>query len=144
MHLRWIKEQRPTWDDAKTHVFAGAPGLFAVAHDSRPGDLLPGEWWHVELAGTIVGYGWIEFNWAQGELLLAVDATVRGRGVGTFVLSHLHDEARARGLNYVYNVIPKAHPEPQRLVQWLKDRGYRISGDNELRANLSDKASALP
>jgi GNAT superfamily N-acetyltransferase len=122
----------------KARVLGTAPpGVFGFLGRYGSGSALPGDWWRVTDGTRTLGYGWVDFNWAEGEVLLAVDSACQGEGVGGFILDHLHQEARARGVNYLYNVIPSAHPEPIRLAHWLEKRGYRSHGDLELRVNLS-------
>jgi GNAT superfamily N-acetyltransferase len=79
----------------------------------------------------------MDINWADGEVLVAVDPSAQGRGVGSFVLQRLEDEARARGVNYLYNVIPPGHAEPFRLAAWLARHGYTPHGDGLLRASVT-------
>ena len=53
-------------------------------------------------------------------------------GVGAFILDRLDDEARERGLNRLYNVIPAKHPEPEKLKAWLVKRGFVPVGEGSL------------
>jgi GNAT superfamily N-acetyltransferase len=131
MALTWVRESRATWDDDKQRIIGGAPGVFAVAA-SAPGTVLPGDWWRVDDDGRTVGYGWMDYSWGDAEVLLAVDAAGQSRGVGTFVLDRLDEEAAARGLNYLYNVIPAGHPDPAALKRWLLQRGFAGSKDGDL------------
>lgn len=132
MALTWHRESRAVWDDNKQRVVGGAPsGVFAVT-DSAPGTLLPGDWWRVEGDGRVVGYGWMDYSWGDAEILLAVDPTYQGGGVGTFILDRLDEEAAARGLNYLYNVIPAKHPDKEGLKRWLLRRGFAGSLEGEL------------
>jgi len=48
----------------------------------------------------------------------------RGRGVGAFILERLEDEAAARGLNYIYNVVPATHPHGAWIRNWLATHGF--------------------
>lgn len=133
MNLRWIAENPPRWDAAKAAVLADAPEGVFDGRSYRPGDLLPAEWWRVEDDKGVVGYGWLEASWGDAEIMLAVDPTRRGSGVGGFILDRLHDEARARGLNYLHNVIPAGHADPEKLARWLAARGFAQSGEGRLR-----------
>ncbi len=75
-----------------------------------------------------MGYGWLDATWGgDAEILLAVDASAREQGVGSFVIGHLEDEAASRGLNYVYNTVRDSHPDRDDLHDWLAVRGYRGS-----------------
>ena len=144
--LVWVPETQPTWDAHKRRVFATVPpGVFDVGgEDDSP---LPGEWWSAQdEAGDVVGYGWIDSTWGGDvEVLVAVDGAVRDRGVGSFVLDRLEQEAVARGVNYVYNVVREGHPERERLHDWLGVRGYRGSDrDEALRKRVLPTAPEPP
>ena len=122
--LRWIHESPAQWDAGKQTLVDGAPeGIFATS-EYVPGDLVPGEWWRVEDGGRLVGYGWMDCTWGDAEILLVVAPDARGRGVGGFILDRLEEEARVRGLNYLYNVVPESHPEPERVSAWLRRRRF--------------------
>ena len=126
--LRWIHESPAQWDAGKQALVDGAPeGIFDTG-EYAPGDLVPGEWWRVEDAGRLVGYGWMDCTWGDAEILLVVAPAARGRGVGSFILERLEDEARVRGLNYLYNVVPESHPEPERVTAWLGKRRFVGAG----------------
>lgn len=136
MALAWVHETPAVWDDRKARILGNAaPGVFKFG-GATTGELLPGDWWHVTDADQVVGYGWMDINWADGEILVAVDPLAQRRGVGSFVLDRLEHEARARGVNYLYNVIPPAHPEPLRLAGWLARHGYTPHGDGLLRRSI--------
>jgi GNAT superfamily N-acetyltransferase len=66
----------------------------------------------------------MDYSWGDAEILLAVDSASQSQGVGTFVLDRLDEEAVARGLNYLYNVIPAQHPDKGALKRWLLQRGF--------------------
>ena len=129
--MDWIHENPPRWDADKSRILGGAPAgaLPVVAHAS--GALLPGEWWRVEDAGRVVGYGWMDCTWGDAEMLLAVDAAHHGRGVGGFILDGLAREAASRGLNYLYNVVLETHPDRERVMRWLEARGFAKSHDGD-------------
>jgi N-acetylglutamate synthase-like GNAT family acetyltransferase len=119
------------WDAPKAAIVGGAPeGIFAIGR-SNSGDVLPGEWWRVEDGSGVVGYGWMEYTWGDAEILLAVAPERRDRGVGTFILDQLEQEAGARGLNYLYNVVRPTHPERQAVSDWLTSRGFVASHDDD-------------
>lgn len=123
--LTWRHEPDPTWDADKRRVIGSAPaGVFDLHY--ADGAALPGDWWTAGTAdGAVVGYGWLDATWGDAEILLAVDASSRSRGVGSFVLDRLEDEAARRGLNYVYNTVRATHPDRDGLHDWLAVRGYR-------------------
>ena len=135
--LRWIADS-PHWDADKARVIGAAPhwdadgalGGFDPA-GLGAGDVLPGEWWRAELDGRPVAYGWMESTWGDAEMLLAVAPESRGLGVGAFVLDRLEEEAAARGLGYLYNVVPRGHPERERVAGWLRAHGFEPSHDDE-------------
>jgi ribosomal protein S18 acetylase RimI-like enzyme len=135
MTLGWIAERSPVrWDADKRRIVGGAPpGMFDSRYRAAvEGDVVPGDWWRVEDGSRVVGYGWLDVVWGDAEILLATDPDARGRGVGSFILEHLEEEARRRGLNYLYNVVRPTHPQGQELTRWLVKRGFRASEDGRL------------
>jgi N-acetylglutamate synthase-like GNAT family acetyltransferase len=112
-------------------VFAGA--------SRRPGERLSSDWWRVERNGDVVGYGWLDDVWGDAEVLLAVEAGERGAGVGAFVLRHLEEEAAARGLNYVLNVVRDTHPERAAVTAWLERQGFSAAEDGRLRKRVGGR-----
>ncbi len=136
--LTWHHEPSPTWDADKQRVIGGAPdGAFVIPF--RDGDPLPGEWWSVregDAAGRVLAYGRLDVGWGgDAQILLAVEPTRQEEGVGTFALARLEDEAAARGLNYVYNVI-REHEQRDLVHDWLVVRGFRGSVDGDLRKRV--------
>ena len=134
MTLRWIRETPAHWDAGKARIVGGAsPGIFDSRLKScRAGDLVSGEWWRVEDEGRTVGYGWLDVVWGDAEILLATDPEAHGRGVGTFILERLDEEARSRGLSYLYNLVRPTHPRGAALTAWLEKRGFHGSEDGRL------------
>lgn len=131
MAFQWIHESPPAWDAGKARVIGAAPeGVFTV--DRRAGAVLPGDWWRVEDAGETIGYGQMDNNWGDAEVLLAVDPARQKSGVGTFILDRLEEEASARGINYLYNVVPESHPDRDGLTRWLQRRGFTASKEDGL------------
>jgi len=131
MSLRWIPESPARWDEPKQRIVGAAPtGMFDSRYsESIPGALIPGEWWRVEEDGEVVGYGWMDVTWGDAEILLATAPQAQGRGVGAFVLHGLEREARARGLNYLTNVVRPTHPDRSGITQFLEKRGFIASED---------------
>lgn len=130
--FEWIPEPSPSrWDaDKERIVGAEAPHAVGSRYASlREGDIVPGKWFRVESGGSVVGYGWMDMNWGDAEILLATDPQSRGRGVGTFILEQLRSEARSRGLRYVTNVVQPTHPDASRMIAWLEKRGFRSGED---------------
>jgi len=136
MSYAWIQESPPHWDRSKARILGEPPDVFGLG-SYRDGDMLPGEWWRVEENGTVLGYGFMDCTWGDAEILLAVDASRRSQGVGTFILERLQEEALARGVNYLYNEIRAAHPDPEGLTRWLEKRGFKSShADRLLRRSV--------
>ena len=127
MTRRWIHEAPARWDADKDAVLGDAPaGTFELEALRRPG-ILPGDWWRVEEDGHAVAYGFMDAVWGDAEILVAVGPEAQGRGLGGFVLERLEEEARARGLRYLYNVVPPAHPRGGEVTRWLTSRGFKPS-----------------
>jgi N-acetylglutamate synthase-like GNAT family acetyltransferase len=135
MTLRWIRETTPRWDADKARIIGDAEaGIF----DSRYrrleiGEVLPAAWWRVEDAGAVVGYGWLDSNWGDAEILLAVEKSRRRGGVGEFILLRLHEEAAHAGLNYLTNIVRPTHPRAAELTRWLGKHGFIPSDDGRLQ-----------
>jgi len=139
MELKWIHENPARWDKQKGAVIGSAPpGVFDFSRYAE-GELLPGDWWRAERAGRVVGYGWMDASWGDAEVLLAVRPEERGKGAGTFIMDRLEDEARMRGINQLYNVVPPAHPEPDALRAWLEKRRFRPSEDGSVLRRLASR-----
>jgi len=134
LSLRWIHENPPRWDEGKARVIGGAAAGSIRLATYRIGELIPGEWWRVEREDEIVGYGWMDTTWGDAEVLLAVDPASRQRGVGSFILDRLEHEAAARGLHYMVNVVPAAHPDRAGFSRWLEQRRFEPApGDRHRR-----------
>lgn len=125
--MDWIQETPPHWDSNKKRIVGGAE-VFSISKSE--GDLVEGDWWRVEEDGKVVGYGWMESTFGDAEILLAVDSEARGHGVGTFILDQLEKEAHKQGLNYLYNVVPKNHPDKETVSQWLQKRKFAPAGED--------------
>ena len=136
MTLMWTKEASPRWDADKQRLFGpaelAAVGLAAPAPDQPVAD----EWWRVTDAGTVVGYGWLDSEWGDARITFFVAPGQRGRGVGRFILEHLEAEAAARGLNYIYNIVPETHPDGPWIKNWLSMRGFRVASRGQLRRQV--------
>ena len=132
MHLDWIRESPAQWDACKAEVIGGAEDGALDPLDRPPGEILPGDWWRVEEQGRVLGYGWMDCIWGDAEVLLAVDRTARGRGIGAYILDRLEHEAAERGLNYLYNQVRPTHPDGDRVTAWLCRHGFAASGGDRL------------
>lgn len=144
MSLTWAQESRPRWDDAKQRIVGGAPaGALDISYP--PGAELPGDWFAAREDGEVVAYGWMDSTWGgDTEILLAVDPDHQGRGVGSFVMTHLEWEAAQRGINYVYNTVRDTHPQRDQVHDWLMVRGYRGNErDASLRKRVAVEEPAL-
>jgi GNAT superfamily N-acetyltransferase len=129
MSYRWIRENPPHWDAPKAEIIGGADeGIFDFGAPAD-GDVLSGDWWRVEDDGRVVGYGWMDCTWGDAEILLAVAASHRGKGAGTFILDHLEHEAASHGVNYMFNVVRESHPDPEGITRWLGARRFEPSHD---------------
>jgi GNAT superfamily N-acetyltransferase len=134
--LHWQREDNPRWDSHKQSVF-GPTELASVGLSApRPGAAIADEWWQVvDDAGTILGYGWLDSEWGDAQISFLVAPDHRGAGIGAFVVDRLEDEARRRGLNYIYNVVPAAHPDRAWMTNWLESHGFVDSG-HDLRRQV--------
>lgn len=123
----WIAEPRPAHLDPVKQAFFEAVPTGTV--DLRPaGTLLPGDWWRLEEEGAVVGYGWMDVNWGDAQVLLAVHPAHQRRGHGGRILDHLATEAKAQGLRYLFNTIPAGHPDPAAARAFLEAHGFAASG----------------
>ena len=140
--LEWIRETPAHWDDGKQRVLGGlAPGLFGFG-SPRAGEPLADEWWRAEDDGRVLGYGRLDDTWGDAEILVLVDPDTRRRGVGRFILDHLEREAAARQLNYIYNVVPTGHPDPESVTEWLTAHGFVRNQLGELRKRVRSPSTA--
>ncbi len=141
MGWNWIAEPTPRWDARKADAFAPAgPALHGLGAPAD-GEVLGDAWWRVEADGEVLGYGRLDDTWGDAEVLVAVVSEHRGRGVGAWAMDRLEQEAAARSLNYVYNVVPVAHPEGDAVTAWLIARGFAASGSGELRRRVTARAA---
>jgi len=136
MTLAWTKENSPRWDDSKQGIFGpdelAATGLPVL----RPGEAVADEWWRVTDGAEVAGYGWLDTEWGDARITFVVAPGRRGHGVGAFILERLEDEAAARGLNYIYNVVPETHPDGAWIRNWLALHGFREASRGQLRRQV--------
>ena len=140
--LYWTREDTPRWDADKQRLFG--PAELAATGLTPPGSGEPvaDEWWHATNADDqVVGYGWLDSEWGDAEITFLVSAGQRGRGIGTYIVDRLEAEAAARGLNYIYNVVPAGHPDQARVIAWLTSQGF-AAHDGVLRRRV--RADAAP
>jgi ribosomal protein S18 acetylase RimI-like enzyme len=90
---------------------------------------------------VVVGYGWLDSEWGDAEVTFVVDPARRGEGIGEFIVDHLEAEAAARGVNYIYNVVPATNPDPEWVRAWLVERGF-VAGDGDLRRRVGEHAAS--
>lgn len=136
MTWTWSKEDRPTWDADKQRIFR--PAELAAVGLTAPdtGDPLADEWWRAsDEDGTVVGYGWLDNEWGDAQITFVVDRDRRGEGIGAFVVAALEAEAAAQGVNYIYNVVPDSHPDPEWMTGWLTGHGF-TPGTGDLRRRV--------
>jgi GNAT superfamily N-acetyltransferase len=134
--LQWIREDAPRWDADKQRLFGPAELAATALTPPEPGAPVADEWWHVtDSSGEVVGYGWLDTEWGDAEVTFLVAAGRRGAGIGEFIVDHLEAEAAARGLNYIYNVVPATSPDPGWITAWLTSRGF-AAGDGDLRRRV--------
>ena len=135
--MEWVRETPARWDEAKAAVLGElSPELFGLGRPAA-GDPLADEWWRVEQDGEVLGYGRLDDTWGDAEVLLLVTPDRRASGIGSFILTHLEREATARHVNYIYNVVPQRHPDPETVMGWLAARGFQPNDVGELRKQVS-------
>ena len=144
MSRSWVREEAPVWDAVKAAAFSPvgpeAHGLGTPADGEALGD----SWWRVEEDGVAVGFGRFDDAWGDAEVLVVVAPEHRRSGAGTFAMRCLEDEAAARSVNYVYNVVPLGHPDAEGVTAWLVAQGFTDAGDGELRKKVTDGAVGAP
>lgn len=134
--MRWVRETPAHWDADKQRVLGDlAPELFGFGSPDV-GDVLADEWWRVEDADQVLGYGRLDDTWGDAEILVLVDPQRRRSGVGAFILARLEEEAAARHLNYIYNVVPDRHPDPEKVTGFLAAHGFTPNAVGELRKKV--------
>ena len=144
MALQWTKEDAPVWDADKQRLFGPAELSAVGMAPPSPGQRLADEWWRVtDDQGAVVGYGWLDSEWGDAQITFFVDPSRRGDGIGTFIVDRLEEEAGERGLNYVYNVIPRNHPDPAFMAHWLSLHGF-VRGTGDLRRRVRRATARRP
>lgn len=143
--LTWVREERPVWDAEKARIAASAPEG-ALALDVVDGAELPGDWFVAKDGDAVVGFGFLDMTWGgDAEITLVVDGDRQGQGVGSFVMDHLEQEARTRGINYVHNTVRDTHPQRDEVHDWLLVRGYRGNeSDASLRKRVDEVGAEQP
>ena len=147
MSYHWHKDESPRWDADKQRLFGAAE--LAATGLKRPVDGAPlaDEWWRVlDDDGSVVGYGWLDSEWGDAQISFLVAPDERGKGIGAFVVDHLEDEARRRGLNYIYNVVPDSHPDRAWMTKWLTDHAFSGAGQDlrrRVRAATATQSATL-
>jgi GNAT superfamily N-acetyltransferase len=134
--MDWVRETPARWDKTKADVLGELPPeLFGLGRPAE-GDALADEWWRVEDGGEVIGYGRLDDTWGDAEILMLVTPERRARGIGGFILSQLEAEASARSVNYIYNVIPQRHPDPESVTGFLTAHGFEPTEIGELRKRI--------
>jgi len=137
--LRWVKDDDPRWDADRERVFASVPAGVFRAESRTVGERLTSDWWLVEDDGRVIAYGWLDDVWGDAEILLVVDESARGTGAGAFTLARLEEEAAARGLNYVMNVVRDTHPDREAVTEWFRAHGFTGTEDGRLIKRVGDR-----
>jgi N-acetylglutamate synthase-like GNAT family acetyltransferase len=136
--FRWVKDDDPRWDADRERVFATIEKDVFPGLTRQSGERLPSDWWRVEDGERVLGYGWLDDVWGDAEILLAVEQPARGTGAGAFTLARLEEEAAARGLNYVVNVVRDTHPDREQVTGWFVAHGFTGTEDGRLRKQVGD------
>ena len=137
MGFTWTKETSPQWDADKQAAFDTVALASVGMQAPASGAAIADEWWRVaDNAGNLVGYGWLDSEWGDAQIAFLVVPLARGGGAGEFILNRLEAEAAARGLNYIYNVVPAGHPDPQWMTYWLTLHGFYPSPLGDLRRQV--------
>jgi GNAT superfamily N-acetyltransferase len=140
--LDWTREDTPSWDADKQRLFGPAELAATALTPPAPGAPVADEWWHVsDPSGQVVGYGWLDTEWGDAEITFLVDSARRGEGIGAFIVNHLESEAAARGVNYIYNVVPRTSPDPEWITGWLAAQGF-APGEGGLRRRVGTGAAS--
>jgi GNAT superfamily N-acetyltransferase len=134
--LRWMKDDDPRWDADRERIFGGVPEGVFRSEARTVGERLASDWWRVEDGDRVIAYGWLDDVWGDAEILLAVDESARGTGVGAFTLARLEEEAAARGVNYVVNVVRDTHPDRAAVTEWFLAHGFTGTDDGRLRKRV--------
>ena len=136
MALTWSKENSPRWDADKQRIFGPAELAAVGLAGPPPGEPVADEWWRVTDGDQVAGYGWLDTEWGDARITFVVAPGGRGQGVGAFILERLEDEAAARGLNYIYNVVPDTHPDGPWIRNWLATHGFHEASRGQLRRQV--------
>ena len=141
----WTAEEAPCWSAAKADAFSPAgPALHGLG-DPAEGAALGDAWWRAEADdGELLGFGRLDDTWGDAEVLVVVAPAHRGTGVGAWIMDRLEQEAARRSLNYVYNVVPLAHPAGTEVTAWLERRGFVATDGGELRRRVTTTAVTAP
>jgi GNAT superfamily N-acetyltransferase len=142
MTLTWTKENSPRWDADKQRIFGPAELAAVGLPEPAPGEPVADEWWRVTDGDEVAGYGWLDTEWGDARITFIVAPGRRGRGVGAFILERLEDEAAARGLNYIYNVVPGTHPDGAWIRNWLAVHGFHEASRGQLRRQVVASAGS--
>ena len=79
--------------------------------------------------------GWTPSGATRGSPLSSRRASA-GEASGHFILEQLEAEAAARGLNYIYNVVPDSHPDGPWIKNLLSMHGFHEASRGQLRRQV--------
>lgn len=144
MTLHWTKEDTPRWDAEKQRLFGPAELAAVGLQAPEPGTAIADEWWRVtDDVGSTVGCGWLDTEWGDAQITFFVAPSCRQAGIGEYIVGRLEAEAADRGVNYIYNVIPDSHPDPDWMKRWLAKRGF-VPGTGDLRRQVAHEDALAP
>jgi GNAT superfamily N-acetyltransferase len=145
MSHSWEALSSPRWNEDFARIVGGWPeGVFPRAGWTDAG-IVPGAWWAVRSeTGAVVALAVLDTVWGDGEVMVAVDPACVRTGAGRFAMEQLQVEARSRGLAYLRNQVPAAHPQPEAVVAWLESCGFvagSSAGEYVCRVRVARRAA---
>lgn len=123
---KWMRSQQPEQFLSCLNESMKESGAVAeIVHDEQ---------------GAIVGYLWVTFEDVEGYGMriaqvmdIAVMTGFRGQGVGTEIMGHIEDVARAKGAHLLRSDTGTENEASQRLHEKLGFKPYHILYEKDLR-----------